>query len=77
MSRSVRFLTRAGCRLCDAAMPLVARRASRKGWSLEVIDVDRSGAADEFGDRVPVVMLDGIEVLSGRFGSREVRRKLR
>ena len=36
-----------------------------------------SGLAAEFGDRVPVVLLDGQEVLAGRFGRREIRRALR
>ena len=76
MTRTVRFITRSVCRICEEAYPIVAQRAHRKGWDLETIDVDDTGLAAEFGDRVPVVVLDGIEVLSGRFDKRQVRRAL-
>ena len=77
MIRSVRFITRRNCHICTEAQPLVADRADRKGWVFEVVDVDDSGLAGQYGNRVPVVLLDGHEVLSGRFGRREVRRTLR
>jgi glutaredoxin len=74
---SVRFVTRAGCLLCAEAQPLVERVARRRGHAFEVVDVDRDGALAEFDERVPVVLLDGVEVLSGRFDRRAVRRALR
>ena len=74
---SVRFLTRRTCSLCAVALPLVSDRVDRKGWDLEIVDADDAGLADEYGDRVPVVLLDGREVLSGRFGHGDVRRALR
>ena len=75
--RSVRFITRRTCSICAVALPLVSDRVHRQGWKLEIVDADDSGLADEFGDRVPVVLLDGQEVLAGRFGRREIRRVLR
>lgn len=75
--KSVRFLTRRVCRICAEALPIVTARVERKGWALEIVDVDDSGLDEQFGDRVPVVLVDGAEVLSGRFGRREVRRALR
>jgi len=71
------FLTRATCTLCDEALPLVSAVARRRGHTVESIDVDVADLADRFGDRVPVVLRDGIEVLAGRFDRREVRRALR
>jgi hypothetical protein len=71
------FLTRATCSLCAEALPLVAAVARRRGHTVESIDVDVAGLAARFGDRVPVVLRDGIEVLAGRFDRREVRRALR
>jgi hypothetical protein len=56
---------------------MVAAVARRRGHTLETIDVDDAGLADRFGDRVPVVLRDGVEVLAGRFGPAEVRRVLR
>lgn len=75
--KSVQFLTRRVCRICAEALPIVAGRVERKGWALEIVDVDDSDLGEQFGDRVPVVLVDGVEVLSGRFGRREVRRALR
>jgi hypothetical protein len=63
--------------LCAEALPLVMARGRRKGWPIEIVDVDENGLADHYGDRVPVVELDGVEVLSGRFDVRDIRRALR
>lgn len=76
MTRSVRFLTRETCSLCDEALPIVVGRVSKLGWWLEIVDVDETGLDFDFGDRVPVVLLDDVEVLSGRFDSRAVKRAL-
>jgi hypothetical protein len=45
--------------------------------AVSVVDVDESDLADEYGDRVPVVLLDRVEVLSGRFTVRDVRRAVK
>lgn len=74
---TVRFLTRRVCRICIEARPLVERRALGKGHDFEVVDVDAAGLADEYGDRVPVVLVDGEEVLSGRFTKRDVKRAIK
>ncbi|MEE9299190.1 MAG: glutaredoxin family protein [Acidimicrobiia bacterium] len=74
---TVRFLTRTACHLCERAFPLIARRAKRLGWELEIVDVDEVGLAGEYGERVPVVLVDGIERLAGLFGRSEVREALR
>lgn len=71
------FITRVSCLLCHEAQPVVAAVARQRGHTLESVDVDASGLADRFGDRVPVVLRDGVEVLAGRFGVAEVRRALR
>lgn len=73
----VRFMTRRACSLCRDALPLVERRSRRRGHSLEVVDIDDAGLADLYGERVPVVVVDGIEVPEGRFSARQVRRALR
>lgn len=74
---TVRFLTRSICRICTEALPVVEHRARRRSHAFEVVDVDDSGLADAYGDRVPVVLLDGVEVLSGRFTTRDVKKALR
>jgi glutaredoxin len=61
------LLTRAGCTICTAAATRLAQLADELGFALSVTDVDAAAAAGdsalraEFGDRLPVVMLDGAE----------------
>ena len=71
------FLTRKTCALCSEVYPIVTEAARRWGHTVEAIDVDEAELDGRFGDRVPVVLRDGVEVLSGRFGRSEVRRALR
>ena len=68
MSRSqVQLLTRAGCTICDRVHVQLKGLAAELGCDLSTIDVDAAAAAGdsslraEFGDRLPVVLLDGCE----------------
>lgn len=67
MDRQVQLLTRDGCPMCSAAATRLADLARELGFGLTVTDVDASAAAGdtalrtEFGDRLPVVLLDGAE----------------
>jgi glutaredoxin len=56
------LVTRAGCTMCAAAEPVVARAAADAGLALEVRDVDADPADHaRWSDKVPVVLLDGVE----------------
>lgn len=61
------LLTRAGCPLCARAAGRLAELAGELGFALSVTDVDAAAAAGdsalraEYGDRLPVVLLDGTE----------------
>jgi hypothetical protein len=63
----VELLTRVGCTICTAAATRLAQLADELGFALSVTDVDAAAAAGdpalraEFGDRLPVIMLDGAE----------------
>jgi glutaredoxin len=63
----VELLTREGCTICVAAAARLRQLAGELGFELAVTDVDaRAAAGDsalraEFGDRLPVVLLDGAE----------------
>ena len=58
----LRLMTRAGCHLCEVAAETLERIAAEAGLRPEVVDVDADpGLQAEFGDRVPVVLLDGRE----------------
>jgi glutaredoxin len=61
------LLTRAGCSLCERTAARLAELAEELGFELTTTDVDEAAAAGdsamraEFGDRLPVVLLDGRE----------------
>ena len=61
------LLTREGCTICSGAAARLAQLADELGFEPTVTDVDAAAAAGdsalraEFGDRIPVVLLDGAE----------------
>ena len=53
----LRFLTRAGCHLCDDARPLVQRVAAKVGAQLDEIDIEVFPELEErYGTRIPVIL---------------------
>jgi glutaredoxin len=58
----LQLLTRAGCHLCETAEETLVRIAAEAGLEPVAVDVDADPALRaEYGDRVPVVLLDGKE----------------
>ena len=58
----LQLLTRAGCHLCVVAAETLERIAGEAGLEPVTIDVDADPELQaEYGDRVPVVLLDGRE----------------
>ena len=58
----LQLLTRAGCHLCDVAAETLARIGAEAGLEPQAVDVDADPELQaEYGDRVPVVLLDGRE----------------
>ncbi|GAB3869255.1 glutaredoxin family protein [Dactylosporangium cerinum] len=54
--------TRPGCHLCDVAKEAMARVAAATGEEWTEIDITGDDALeDEYGFRIPVVLLDGKE----------------
>jgi glutaredoxin len=75
---SVVLVTRAGCTMCAAAQPVVERAAADAGLPLEVRDVDADPAdRARWSDKVPVVLLDGVEHAYWTIDERVLRRALR
>lgn len=60
--RHVTLLTRKGCHLCDQARAAVTQASAAAGasWSEQDVDTDPEMRA-EYGDLVPVVLVDGVE----------------
>lgn len=67
MRPRVELLTRDGCGLCLRVYGRLAELAAELDFELSAVDVDAAAAAgdpalrEEFGDRLPVVLLDGRE----------------
>jgi hypothetical protein len=67
VNRRVTLLTRDGCAMCECAHQRLAELAAELDFGLSITDVDAEAAAGrpelraEFGDRLPVVLLDGRE----------------
>ncbi|OBH33387.1 hypothetical protein A5692_14110 [Mycobacterium sp. E342] len=63
----VELLTRDGCIICERVHARLAELAAELGFDLSTTDVDAAASAGnpalraEFGDRLPVVLLDGRE----------------
>jgi thiol-disulfide isomerase/thioredoxin len=71
------LVTRQGCHLCQEAEPVVARAAADAGVPLEVRDVDADPAdGARWTDKVPVVLLDGVEHAYWRIDERVLRKAL-
>ena len=71
------LVTRAGCTLCVAAEPVVARAAADAGVPLEVRDVDADPAdRARWTDKVPVVLLDDVEHAYWRIDETLLRKAL-
>ena len=71
-------MTRVGCHLCELAQPVVVRAVADAGLVLEVRDVDADPVDRQaYGEKVPVVLLDGVEHATWRVDERALRRALR
>lgn len=63
----VELLTRDGCTICERVHARLVKLAGELGFALSTTDVDAAAAAGdpalraEFGDRLPVILLDGRE----------------
>lgn len=73
-------LVRADCRTCDRMEGVVREICGRVGEEHAVIDVDAAGTDPEwraeYGDRIPVVLVDGDEVASWRLEPADLVRAL-
>lgn len=64
---TVELMTRAGCSMCEKAAAILAGLAEELGFALSSTDVDAAAAAGdpslraEYGDLLPVVLLDGVQ----------------
>jgi glutaredoxin len=70
----IELLSRPGCSLCTTARDAVQRVAGEAGVAWRELNVDDDPElADTYGDRVPVVLLDGAEHAYWRVEERRLR----
>jgi glutaredoxin len=75
----VTVYTREDCTLCDAARETIEETAAGLDVAidLDMVDVDEdSGLAEEYGERVPYVLIDGHPAFKYEVDERELRLKL-
>jgi glutaredoxin len=73
----ITLYTRPDCCLCDDARAAIGRVRRDQELELEEIDISRDRALTEmYGERVPVVMLDGVPVLELRVEEADLRRTI-
>jgi thiol-disulfide isomerase/thioredoxin len=59
----VTLYTKEDCGLCDEAAALLRRLQKRIRFDIEFVDIAVDGVAGaQYGERVPVIAVDGVEV---------------
>jgi glutaredoxin len=62
MAKQVVMYTREGCGLCEEARKVILAERRRTPFGLEEIDVEGDDRLElDYGIRVPVVLIDGVE----------------
>ena len=76
----ITFFTRPDCQLCDAALFVIRKVVDAQGQNeVQVVDIDQPGNehwADDYGEHIPVVHLNGREVFRHRVDETVLRRLL-
>lgn len=77
MTARVLVYSRRGCHLCDVALETVARVCADVGADYEVVDVDGDPALQQqYGEQVPVTLVDGARHDFWRVDERRLRAAL-
>ena len=75
---AVTLITRVGCHLCETAEQRLRELAGELGFGYREVDVDGSPELKRaYGDKVPVILLDGREHSQFRVDEPGLRKALR
>ncbi len=73
----VTILSRTDCHLCDVVLRIAQQVQSETPFTLTRVNIDeQADLAARYGDRVPVVLIDQAEVLSGKITEGDFRRAI-
>ena len=68
--RRLELLTRSGCHLCDVMEERLVEALAPRSLVYETVDVDSDpGLLELYGEVVPVLLLDGVEIARIRVSS--------
>ena len=68
---------RSGCHLCDVAEEVVSLVCSELGERFDEVDIDSSpDLVSRYGDLVPVVVVDGVQIAHWRIDADDLRSAL-
>ncbi len=74
----VTILSRHDCHLCDVALRIAQHVQAEVPFTLTSMNVDeQADLAARYGDLVPVVLIDQVEVLSGKMTEGDFRRAVK
>ncbi len=74
----VRLYSRPGCHLCDVARETILALRERLGFEFEEVDIEADEELElEYGIRIPVVLVDGVEVFEIRVDPAQLSEALR
>ena len=75
--REVTLYGRPGCHLCEKARAAVEAAHARRDFALEEVDISLDpGLNRRYGERIPVVAIDGNDALELLFDAEELVRAL-
>jgi hypothetical protein len=75
--KQVVFYTRRRCCLCDTALAVVLATRREVDFALQVIDIDGDASlVARYGDKIPVVVVDGRMHAKYRVDAQAFRRRL-
>ena len=70
--------SRPGCHLCDVAREVLLAERARTPFELEEVSIEGDDSLElEYGIRIPVVEIDGLEVFEVEVDAGELRRLVR
>jgi len=73
----VTILSRHDCHLCDVVLRVAQQVQTETPFTLTRMDIDdNADLAARYGDRVPVVLIDQVEVLAGKMTEGDFRRAI-
>ncbi len=77
-STRVTIMSRHECHLCHVVARVAAQVQEDLAFHLTIVDIDQDEQLrQQYGDRVPVVLLDDREILSGKVTGGELRKAIK